>query len=177
MCALNHCFKWESSRNEAGRRNLCARCVSINSIARWESSKNGACTCTYCEYLRITSTSAASATEKRLKNSRSAFPTSRFPFFARCLPIPSPSLSFRFRYLPHASCLLRRWLPGITLDSRHARPTQMKEQFDVSAKLLIGCKTNRSAEACRLLVDAGFTEIYNVESQIFMRTRAPQVWE
>lgn len=59
----------------------------------------------------------------------------------------------------------------------HSRPAQMKEQFDLSAKLLIGCKTNRSAEACRLLVDAGFTEIYNVESQIFMRTRAPQVWE
>ena len=58
-----------------------------------------------------------------------------------------------------------------------AHPAQMKAQFDLSAKLLIGCKTKRSAEACRLLVDAGFTEIYNVESQTFMRTRAPQVWE
>ncbi|CAN0100670.1 unnamed protein product [Hapterophycus canaliculatus] len=52
----------------------------------------------------------------------------------------------------------------------------MKAQFDLNAKLLIGCKTARSAKACQLLVDAGFTEVYNVESQIFMRTRAPQVW-
>eukprot|EP00752_Nemacystus_decipiens_P012248 g10857.t1 len=52
----------------------------------------------------------------------------------------------------------------------------VKAQFDLDAKLLIGCKTERSAKACQLLVDAGFTQIYNVESQIFMRTRAPQVW-
>ncbi|CAM9436265.1 unnamed protein product [Ectocarpus fasciculatus] len=52
----------------------------------------------------------------------------------------------------------------------------MKARFDLDAKLLIGCKTYRSAKACQLLVDAGFTEIYNVESQIFMRTRAPEVW-
>lgn len=53
----------------------------------------------------------------------------------------------------------------------------MKAQYDLDAKLLIGCKTNRSGKACQLLADAGFTEIYNVESQIFMRTRAPDVWE
>lgn len=53
---------------------------------------------------------------------------------------------------------------------------QMKAQFDLDAKLLIGCKTDRSAKACQLLVDAGFTQVHNVESQIFMRTRAPQVW-
>ncbi|CAB1121551.1 unnamed protein product [Ectocarpus sp. CCAP 1310/34] len=52
----------------------------------------------------------------------------------------------------------------------------MKARFDLDAKLLIGCKTYRSAKACELLVAAGFTEIYNVESQIFMRTRAPEVW-
>ncbi|CAM9424241.1 unnamed protein product [Ectocarpus sp. 4 AP-2014] len=52
----------------------------------------------------------------------------------------------------------------------------MKARFDLDAKLLIGCKTYRSAKACQLLVAAGFTEIYNVESQIFMRTRAPEVW-
>lgn len=54
---------------------------------------------------------------------------------------------------------------------------QMKTQFALDDKLLIGCKTNRSAEACRLLVEAGFTQVFNVESQLFMRTRAPEVWE
>ena len=67
-------------------------------------------------------------------------------------------------------------LPLIYNDVERRSFFQMKAQFGLDAKLLIGCKTDRSAKACQLLVDAGFTQIYNVESQIFMRTRAPQVW-
>ena len=54
---------------------------------------------------------------------------------------------------------------------------QVKAQFKPDAKLLIGYKTKRSAEACRLLADAGFTELFNVESRTFMKTRLQQAWE
>ncbi|CAN0026951.1 unnamed protein product [Ascophyllum nodosum] len=54
---------------------------------------------------------------------------------------------------------------------------RVKAQFKPDAKLLIGYKTKRSAEACRLLADAGFTELFNVESRTFMKTRLQQAWE
>lgn len=53
----------------------------------------------------------------------------------------------------------------------------MKAQFKLDAKLLIGYKTKRSAEACRLLAEAGFTSLYNVESRSFVKTREQQAWE
>ncbi|CAM9563640.1 unnamed protein product [Sphacelaria rigidula] len=52
---------------------------------------------------------------------------------------------------------------------------RVKSQFSLDSKLLIGCKTSRSETACQVLAEAGFTEIYNVQSQTFMKTRHP-VW-
>mmetsp|Transcript_17322 Transcript_17322/g.25670 ORF Transcript_17322/g.25670 Transcript_17322/m.25670 type:complete len:181 (-) Transcript_17322:26-568(-) len=49
---------------------------------------------------------------------------------------------------------------------------EMEEMFSKDAKLLVGCKANsRSAIACKKLVEKGFTNVWNVESGGFMKTR------
>ncbi|CAM9142388.1 unnamed protein product [Choristocarpus tenellus] len=47
---------------------------------------------------------------------------------------------------------------------------KMEARFSKDAKLIVGSKTRRSAMACQALVDAGFTEVYNVESQSFIKS-------
>ncbi|CAM9266880.1 unnamed protein product [Discosporangium mesarthrocarpum] len=53
----------------------------------------------------------------------------------------------------------------------------MEKRFGKDAKLLVGCKTKRSALACQALADAGFKEVFNVESRIFLKTRQTQGWD
>lgn len=48
----------------------------------------------------------------------------------------------------------------------------IEERYSKDAKLLVGCRAgNRSGLACKRLVQAGFKNVWNVESGSYMRTR------